>query len=190
MATKADTNQLPLVAHPTTPLPAVRSLVAHAGLDESGGLEAGFVVSADLDQIVWPAARPIIRADELWQTTCFELFVAMPDSERYLEFNFSPSRQWAAYGFEAYRAGMHPLEAVEVKTFDIARDDDSFMLRVRLNAPALQPFAGKAAAIALSAVIEASDNGISYWALAHPSDRPDFHDKKGFTGTLVNRKDT
>ena len=31
----------------------------------------------------------------------------------------------------------------------------------------------------LSAVIEASD-GLSYWALRHPADKPDFHDADGF----------
>lgn len=29
--------------------------------------------------------------------------------------------------------------------------------------------------LALCAVIEASDGSLSYWALAHPADRPDFH---------------
>ena len=33
--------------------------------------------------------------------------------------------------------------------------------------------------IGLSAVIEASD-GLSYWALRHPADKPDFHDADGF----------
>jgi len=33
--------------------------------------------------------------------------------------------------------------------------------------------------IGLSAVIEASD-GLSYWALRHPVDKPDFHDADGF----------
>jgi hypothetical protein len=33
--------------------------------------------------------------------------------------------------------------------------------------------------IGLSAVIEASD-GLSYWALRHRTDKPDFHDADGF----------
>jgi hypothetical protein len=33
--------------------------------------------------------------------------------------------------------------------------------------------------IGLSAVIEASD-GLSYWAIHHPSDKPDFHNADGF----------
>jgi hypothetical protein len=33
----------------------------------------------------------------------------------------------------------------------------------------------------LSAVIESADGALSYWALAHGGDRPDFHDPASFT---------
>ena len=34
--------------------------------------------------------------------------------------------------------------------------------------------------IGLSAVIEASDRTLSYWALRHPTDKPDFHNADSF----------
>jgi hypothetical protein len=34
--------------------------------------------------------------------------------------------------------------------------------------------------LGLAAVIERSDGGLSHWALAHPGERPDFHDPAGF----------
>jgi hypothetical protein len=34
--------------------------------------------------------------------------------------------------------------------------------------------------LGLSAVIERADGGHSSWALAHPGERPDFHDPAGF----------
>ena len=37
-----------------------------------------------------------------------------------------------------------------------------------------------AEALALSAVIERVDGSISYWALRHPSDKPDFHHPDSF----------
>ena len=37
------------------------------------------------------------RADGLWRSTCFELFVRSNQREGYAEFNLSPSEQWAAY---------------------------------------------------------------------------------------------
>ena len=49
------------------------------------------------------------RTDELWRSTCFELFLRFDDDERYVEFNFSPSTRWAAYAFDGYREGMAEL---------------------------------------------------------------------------------
>jgi hypothetical protein len=34
------------------------------------------------------------------------------------------------------------------------------------------------------AVIEEEGGALSYWALAHPADKPDFHDPACFTATL------
>ncbi len=52
--------------------------------------------------LVIPPYRGIGRADELWKTTCCELFV-YDGGGRYREFNFSPSGQWAGYVFSGYR---------------------------------------------------------------------------------------
>jgi hypothetical protein len=38
--------------------------------------------------------------------------------------------------------------------------------------------------LALSAVIEETDGHLSYWALAHPAERPDFHHRDGFVLAL------
>ena len=40
--------------------------------------------------------------------------------------------------------------------------------------------AGATGPIGLCAVIERWDGAISYWALAHPSDKPDFHHPESF----------
>ena len=34
--------------------------------------------------------------------------------------------------------------------------------------------------LALSAVVEETDGRLSYWALTHPAERPDFHHRDGF----------
>jgi len=34
--------------------------------------------------------------------------------------------------------------------------------------------------LALSAVVEETDGRLSYWAIAHPGERPDFHHRDGF----------
>jgi hypothetical protein len=50
---------------------------------------------------------------------------------------------------------------------------------VRLDRlPAIQP--GTLLRIGLSAVIEANDGTLSYWALNHPAAKPDFHHPDSF----------
>ena len=34
--------------------------------------------------------------------------------------------------------------------------------------------------LGLSAVCEARDGSLQYWALRHPAERPDFHDRRSF----------
>ncbi|MBI5939695.1 MAG: hypothetical protein HY859_04645 [Caulobacterales bacterium] len=114
------------------------------------------------------------RADDLWRTTCFEVFARLPDG-RYVEFNISPSGQWAAYQFESYRAGRTNLDA-GVRLHSFSAREDRLELKAILNWNDW-PFV---VAFGLSAVIEFKAGNISYWALRHPSGRPDFHYSDNF----------
>jgi hypothetical protein len=116
------------------------------------------------------------RCDNLWQTTCFELFVALNDGG-YAEFNFSPSTCWAAYCFDGYREGMSPAEGVEPRVSVIATEEQ-LAVTAQLDLSPLLPDLDRA--FGLSAVIEEADGGKSWWALAHPEDKPDFHHRDCF----------
>lgn len=130
-----------------------------------------FTVWGAVDRIVWPADAEPGRADDLWRHTCFEAFVATDDG--YVEFNLSPSRQWAAYRFDGPRVGMRNAEeTASVAPLDLARD--MVALEARITIP------NGAKRVALSAVIEAVGGSTTYWALAHPSDKPDFHHPDSF----------
>ena len=85
-------------------------LTASARVGGAGKLAVRFVVEADMSRIVLPRSRQPARADELWRHTCFEVFVGLPESEAYCELNFSPSGEWAIYGFVGYRRGMAAIE--------------------------------------------------------------------------------
>ena len=98
---------LSLSAHPDTPSGAVRFIGVQLQRERSG-LHLHYVVEGDAKRIVLPPPQKPYRADELWQTTCFELFVH-DAGDVYREFNFSPSSQWAAYAFTSYRAGREAL---------------------------------------------------------------------------------
>ena len=127
-----------------------------------------------------PPARPE-RTDGLWRGTCFEAFVRAGEGEDYCEFNFSPSGQWAAYGFEGRRTGMTPLELTAAPQITFSRTEDGLALRARLDLTALPGLPqDRPWRLALAAIIEGADGTIAYWALAHAPGKPDFHHPDGF----------
>ena len=101
----------------------------------------------------------------------------MGTGEAYREFNLSPCGQWASYAFAGYREGMRAAdEAAVVDGLD--GGSDCMALEARVDLP------DAAQRLALSAVIEDSQGEKTYWALAHPSDKPDFHHPDSFTLVL------
>ncbi|MGB5132724.1 MAG: DOMON-like domain-containing protein [Steroidobacteraceae bacterium] len=115
------------------------------------------------------------RADALWQHTCFEAFLQPVHGQGYLEFNFTPAGVWAAYRFDSRRLGMQSLELPRPPVIAVIRGSQ-LEVTVQLALPA--GFA--ASRIGLMAVLEDDAGGLSFWALAHPGPRPDFHDPAGF----------
>ena len=169
-----------LLPHPDYPPLAVESVSATVGRLPEGGLRLEFSVEGTSALIV-PKERVPSRADGLWRTTCFELFVRLDDTQYYQEFNFSPSLQWAAYAFDGYRVGMVELgaEGPEIETTRLA--DTSFFLAARPWRSHALPEGGS---IALTAVLEEAGGVKSFWALAHPPGAPDFHHPACFTARL------
>ena len=121
------------------------------------------------------------RADQLWQTTCFELFLKPEADPAYVELNLSPSERWAAYDFAAYREGMaeRPVEREPQGTMRLGSSFAIFDAAVPLSA-----LPDRDCRMNLTAVIEEQGGTKSYWALAHPAERPDFHDPACFVATL------
>ena len=121
------------------------------------------------------------RADELWRTTCFELFLMPQGGEAYCEFNLSPSERWAAYDFAAYRDGMAE-RPVDREPQTMMRHGSTFAI-FDASIP-LSALPKVDSVMNLAAVIEEEGGVKSYWALAHPADKPDFHDPACFVATL------
>ena len=164
-----------LEPHPAAPPRAVKFVNVQL-CRAPRGLELLYVVEGDPARLHVPTRQEPCRADGLWETTCFELFVRGA-SEAYREFNFSPSGQWAAYAFAGYRAGRELLELEAPPTISVF--SEPWGISLLLASLAVEPEAN--ARIGLSAIIEETDGTKSYWALAHPSgDRPDFHDPACF----------
>lgn len=125
-----------------------------------------------------PRAGPGM-ADGLWRHTCCEAFVATVDAAEYREFNLSPCGRWAAYRFGSYRerdAGWQPPAAPAIV---VRRDGEALELAATL--PALLLPERAALDLALTVVAEDRSGTLSYWALAHAGERPDFHLRASFS---------
>lgn len=164
-----------LVPHPDTPPKGIQGVDAR-WFESGGKLILRYQVNG-VDALAVPSFAGKGRGDELWQTTCFELFLR--DGEGYREFNFSPSERWAAYRFTGYRDGRTD---VELETHDITSSagEHLFVMTASVDSGILIG----ADAAGLSAVIEEKDGTKSYWALAHPPGQPDFHDPACFALAL------
>jgi hypothetical protein len=160
--------------HPDSRCTAVTSIEVEVARPRPGGLALRYLVTGAIGDLRLPPAAVPARADGLWRSTCFEAFVrAVPDTG-YYEFNFAPSTQWAAYRFDAYRAGMRVATELDAPRLDVKAGGLSLALEAALDLPSSLP-SDAAWRLGLSAVIEETSGRKSYWALAHPSGRPDFH---------------
>jgi len=169
-----------LSPHPDTPRAAVTSLVAEVARPRAGLLTLVYRLTATMGDVRLPPAAAPERADELWRQTCFEAFPRAAGGDGYFEFNFAPSTRWAAYRFTSYRTGMASVEGVVAPRIDFRATGAGCELRAELDLGTLPDLAAADWRLGLSAVIEAASGAKSYWALAHPPGRPDFHHVDGF----------
>ena len=121
------------------------------------------------------------RQDYLWQHTCCELFVASAGEASYREFNFSPSGQWSAYAFSAYRQAEESVLSLTPPVIISNLSAGGFVLSALLAPDALPTDSRqRPLRVGLCAVIESRDT-LGYWALHHATERPDFHHPESFT---------
>lgn len=170
-----------LFPHPDTPCPAVERLEVEVERS-AGALALRYRLTGRIGELRIPEPATPSRRDGLWQHTCFEAFVRKSARAAYCEFNFSPSGEWAAYGFSAYREGMAELAGQGTPAIEL-------LLGNRILELAALALLGDLAAtrldLGLSAVIEAQDGSRSFFAAAHPAGKPDFHHSDCFAIELA-----
>jgi hypothetical protein len=184
-----------LVPHPHSPRFTSTLRVRAAAALSGTRLELEFVVDGEIARLRWPAPVGSVRADQLWQHSCFEAFVAAPVEAPYCELNFAPSGAWAAYRFAAYRRDLRLLELDPPPEVAFRSEPARVALRAGLDLAELLgglAMEGRLRVrppefleLALSAVIEDDAGELSYWALSHRSERPDFHAREGFTARVA-----
>ncbi len=153
-------------------------------------LHLDYVLKADLREIFLP--EPVdgtSRADNLWEHTCFEAFVALENSSEYLEVNLSPSGQWNIYDFKSYRGSRVEADQISCKPM-ILKAKTNFNMQTDLDLRGVSWIKNSKKyadlVLGLTGVVELKDKVKSYCALTHKSDKPDFHRKESFILRLKN----
>ncbi|MBV9993952.1 MAG: DOMON-like domain-containing protein [Caulobacteraceae bacterium] len=177
--------RLSLQPHPDWRSEAVAAVAVEIARPGADRLVLTYRLTGAIGRIALPPPASPARADELWKSTCFEAFLRPSEGEAYFEFNFAPSRRWAAYRFDGYRGGM-TLAEVAAPVIEPQAAADGYALKAGLDLGALRGASpGARWRLGLSAVIEEVGGAKSYWALAHPPGKPDFHHACAFALDLA-----
>ncbi|OGQ86227.1 MAG: hypothetical protein A2512_07585 [Deltaproteobacteria bacterium RIFOXYD12_FULL_56_24] len=153
----------------------IRGAIAHT----EQALVLSFLLQGNLGGLVLPTATEEKRCDNLWQATCLEMFWAEEGEKNYWELNLAPSGAWNVYAFTGYRTGMREEGRIGEPIITTHRTADSFSLTAELRIGILH-LDNAPLRVGVSTVLKHRDSRLSYWALAHPEERPDFHAPKTF----------
>jgi hypothetical protein len=152
-------------------------------------LAVSYLVSGKVGDILIPKAvsRPG-RGQELWLTTCFEFFLAIPGQTEYWEFNLSPSGEWNVFYMNAYRrmGFREEVRIPELMPGVFLDESGSYWMSTVVD---LHPIfkAEKRLQTGITTVIQTLDGHTTYWALAHPRTQADFHSRESFTLVLEGK---
>ena len=162
--------------HPDSLCSAVTRIEVDLARPHAGSLLLSYSVTGKIADLRLPPMVTPARTDELWRHTCFEAFVGTSTDSAYYEFNFAPSTHWAAYRFSSYRSGMCVATEISAPQIEVQSRPESFTLQASVELDSLLALPrGAGWRLGLSAVIEETSGRKSYWALAHPPGKPDFH---------------
>lgn len=143
-------------------------------------LSLSYALLGPLPEVLIPVSADIpVRRNVLWEETCFEFFLALKNSDDYWEFNLSPSRHWNVYRFGAYRQGMQEEPAFTSLPFRVEISPGTLGLSLNVDLDKIVRERQSLQA-GIGVVIKAVNGGLTYWALTHPGQQPDFHRKDGF----------
>ena len=133
------------------------------------------------------SAKPAFTPN-LWQITCFEFFLAREGGLDYLEFNFSPSGDYAWHLFDDYRhhtkCDPPPSFAPLVTLEEVDQGAAELVLCARFSMRTAAALLGGTTKdrflINIAAVTLAKDGSLNHFALSHPAGRADFHRRECF----------
>lgn len=139
-----------------------------------------YEVMGDLTNLFVPTER---GTEPLWARTCFELFMRSPETPWYWEWNFCPSGAWNFFAMRAPRRHEQPFCAgnAGIEGLHWVRPDErTACLFVKLSPPP-SPLAEtlwyspEKLHVSPTVILKPTAGANTYWALKHPTDKPDFH---------------
>ncbi len=137
-----------------------------------------YSIFGDISEIIIPYIENFTsnyqRKDELWKTTCFELFIANKIDKSYFEINVSPDYGYNTYSFNDYRYGMKEEGSLSIKNIEKIKDNNKFNLKFILKSENLINIDNLL--VNISSVIKYNNGKTEHWALNHSADKADFHD--------------
>ena len=166
---------------PFSPPPSPFSIIVDCDLKENQ-LRVHFALTGDINSLNLPKpSKSPQRIDGLYHHTCLEIFLKR--GTQYLECNFSFSGDWCLFLFDGYRKKSLLEAELDSKIFNIdhiSRSDKEASLKVSLLLNNLNFLKGQENQIGLSAILEHPKEILSYWALSHVAEKPDFHRSESF----------
>lgn len=124
-------------------------------------------------------AGQLFPLENLWTTTCFEMFFKNTSSNDYYELNFNSKGDWNVFYFSDYRQRVNNHKSnIELKMKILCkaeRTNLSFRFDIRKMEKLKLP-----CAVNMATVLK-TQSGNSYWSQKHNQAKPDFHDFKNFT---------
>lgn len=153
---------------------------------DSESLNVTFIFSKGLENLLFDEIddSKIIRQNELWKETCFELFLKNTNATEYIEINIATSGAWNIYVFDSERIGMREYEVSQapiVLNNLKQRSELSFKFSLK-DLPSF--LRDNKFEYQISAVLK-TNNDQFFYAIKHLKTRPDFHDLRAFS-TLNN----
>lgn len=151
-----------------------------------------YVLTGDLEKVVLPPLNSSAnRAEKLWEETCFELFLGV-GLERakdllYREFNLSPSGAWNVLTLQGYRYATKEEPSFEALPFTAEQTDAELSLKADIDISAIadntQPIRLGVSAVLIVKDAEGKEHE-TFWAVTHPTSKPDFHHPNSFKLSL------
>ncbi|MCL2020578.1 MAG: hypothetical protein FWG81_00345 [Betaproteobacteria bacterium] len=162
-----------LTPHPDSPTPEALQITVE-GERQTEALNLCYMLTGDCSGFAFPDTNHPAPPDRLWTRSCCELFWRERGAAAYREYNFSPSMQWAAYTFTAYRTREENILPSPPQRMNWTRDESRLFLQVEI---AVSP---NPLQLAFAVVLKRTSGESIYYALRHPPGSPDFHHPDNF----------